>query len=176
MSASTWAIGLAAIGLSGCGEKGPTTPQATVSGSVTIDGKPIEVDSTVTFFSENEGANAGGVIDSMGNYNIKAGDPRIGIPVGLYKVSIRPPSPVTSTMGSASAEGGSSAETPDYMKMMGKPATPARANAKGAAAASKIPDEFQTLGTTPIVLELQSGPNKLDFDLAKLAKSKSKKK
>ena len=167
MSASTWAIGLAAIGLSGCGEKGPTTQQATVSGSVTIDGKPIELDSTVTFFSDNEGANAGGVIDSMGNYNIKAGDPRIGIPVGRYKVSIRPPSPVTSTMGNVTAE------SPDYMKMMGKPATPARANSKGTAvAASKIPEEFQALGTTPIVLELQPGPNKLDFELTKLAKKK----
>lgn len=166
VSASTWAIGLAAIVLSGCGEKGPTTQQATVNGSVTIDGKPIELDSTVTFFSENEGANAGGVIDSMGNYNIKAGDPRIGIPVGRYKVSIRPPSPVTSTMGSVTAD------SSDYMKMMGKPSTPARVNSKAAAAASKIPEEFQALGTTPIVLELQPGPNKLDFELTKLAKKK----
>lgn len=158
------AIGLVSTTLSGCGEKGPTTQQATVNGSVTFDGKPIELDSTVTFFSENEGANAGGVIDSMGNYNIKAGDARIGIPVGRYKVSIRPPSPVTTTMGSVSTD------SQEYMKMMGKPAAPVRATAKSAA--SKIPEEFQSLGSTPIVLELQPGPNKLDFDLSKLSKKK----
>lgn len=162
------AAAVLALALSGCGEPGPTTQQATVSGAVTIDGKPVAMDSTITFFSDSEGANAGGVIDSIGNYNVKAGDPKIGIPIGRYKVSIRPPSPVTTTMGAVATD------SADYMKAMGKPVAPVRTPAKGGAAgsASPIPEEFQSLGSTPIVIELQPGPNKLDFDLAKLAKKK----
>lgn len=161
------AAAVLALALSGCGESGPTTQQAVVSGAVTIDGKPVPMDSTITFFSDSEGANAGGVIDSIGNYNVKAGDPKIGIPIGRYKVSIRPPSPVTTTMGAVATD------SSEYMKAMGKPVAPVRTQAKGTgASASAIPEEFQSLGATPIVIELQPGPNKLDFDLAKLAKKK----
>lgn len=147
----------------GCGEDNtPKTEQASVSGSVTVDGTPITLDSTVTFISENEGANAGGMIDALGNYNIKAGVPKIGIPVGRYKVMIRPPTPVTQTAAVGSD---------DYKKMMAQPVG-AKAAGKGADAGKEIPMEFQSLSTTPIVLELQPGPNKLDFDLAKLSKKK----
>jgi len=153
----------------GCGEKGPTTEQATVSGAITIDGTPIEMDSSVTFFSENEGANAGGKIDSIGNYNLKAGDPKIGIPVGRYKVTIRPAaaSIVTDTMGNVVG-----ADSDQYKKMMGMPATVSKPKAGAKSNTSKIPEEFQNQATTTIIIELTAGPNKLDFDLAKLSKKK----
>jgi len=155
--------------LAGCGESGPTTTQATVSGTVSIDGTPVEMDSAVTFFSENEGANAGGKVDSIGNYNLKAGDPKIGIPVGRYKVTVRPAaaSIMTDTMGNVVG-----ADSDQYKKMMGAPAAVARPKAGAKSNTSKIPEEFQNQNTTTIVIESSPGPNKLDFDLGKLSKKK----
>ena len=62
-------MGSALIVAAGCGEsekKPDPGTQATVSGSVLKDGKPIAVDSVVTFFCDQSSATAGGKIDALG--------------------------------------------------------------------------------------------------------------
>lgn len=141
----------------GCstGPAAPTTKQATVSGSVSKDGKPIKLDSAVTFFCADAGATLGGKIDALGKFSLTPADPSIGIPVGRYKVMVRPPEPPPAAVG-----------TKDYEKaMMQGGATVA----PPAPAASEIPQPFQALDSTPLVLEVKEGANTFDIDLAKIS-------
>lgn len=143
----------------GCGpaEKAPTTVQARVSGSVVIDGKPVKLDTAVTFYNTDEGATAAGKVDALGKFQLTGSMKSIGIPVGRYKVMIRPPEPsnVAPAQGSV-----------DYEKMM----KTAGSAMKTQAANSEIPAQFMTLETTPLIFEVREGDNNFDLDLAKLAK------
>jgi len=149
--ASAWSF------LAGCGEgekKPDPSTQATVSGSVLKDGKPIAVDSVVTFFCDKSSAMAGGKIDALGKFSLTSSDPRNGIPAGRYKVSVRPPEKAVAV--SSSGE--------DYKKMMmsgGAQPAPVQNN-------SEIPVEFQSIESTKLSLEVKAGANNFDIDLAKL--------
>ncbi|HCS53380.1 carboxypeptidase-like regulatory domain-containing protein [Rubinisphaera sp.] len=71
--------------LTGCGgSSGP--PLGNVSGTVTLDGKPLE-DATVTFYP-GEGRSAIGTTDASGNYTLQFNQDRAGAPIGENIVSI----------------------------------------------------------------------------------------
>jgi hypothetical protein len=149
---------LAALLLGGCGDDAatPTTDQAEVTGTVTYEGKPVPVDTSVLFSCQDIAANAAGKVDSLGNYTLRAADSSVGIPVGRYKVIISPPS----SAGAAPAIG-----TPEYEQMMQQGGT-----REAPPPPKEIPEEFMSPDTTPIVLELKAGPQTYDFDLAELSK------
>ncbi len=80
VSISTFACLLAA--LTGCaGEK-----LTSVSGVVTLDGKPVE-GATVTFASEDGKTTASGSSDASGNFSLMSGE-KTGAPAGNYKVMV----------------------------------------------------------------------------------------
>ncbi|MBS0264636.1 MAG: carboxypeptidase regulatory-like domain-containing protein [Planctomycetes bacterium] len=142
----------------GCGPteaKPDPSTQAVVSGSVLKGGKPIAVDSNVTFFCEASGAQAGGKIDALGKFSLTGAESKTGIPAGRYKVMIRPPVKAV-TMAPSS---------PEYQQMMMSGATQKdgpKANT------SEIPIDFQSLESTKLILEVKSGTNTFDIDLDKL--------
>lgn len=148
------------IVLNGCAEqaKQPNPgEQATVSGTVKNDGKPISVDSNVVFYCDAASATAAGKIDALGNFSLTAADKAVGIPAGRYKVMVRPPeeAPVQATDSDA------------YKQMMLKGGA---ATEKPQPKDSDIPGKFQTFESSGLVLEVKAGPNTFDIDLAKLAK------
>lgn len=143
--------------LCGCGG-GPqakvpdASQQATISGKVTLDGTaPAGLDSTVVFYCTEKGATAGGKLDALGNYSVKAADPSVGVPAGRYQVMVNPPPAPTVDMSSE-----------EYKKRMmsggGAPEAPK----------SDIPAKFNTYATSNIVLEIKPGANTIDLDLSKL--------
>ncbi len=143
--------------INGCG--GPTGPvgaQSQVSGKVTNDGKPVTVNSQVIFFNKDKGLTLVGTLDSLGNYSLVAGDPKLGVPAGRYEVAIAPPVAPIVEASQASAE---------YQKMMmsGGAADPPKA-----AASADIPEKFLDPKTSGLVFEVKEGPNTYDFDLSKL--------
>lgn len=78
----------------GCGSgSGPAldpSTQATISGTVTIDGTPIPVDSVVHFESADTGTTATGKIDALGNFSAVVPDPKKGLVAGRYRVMVAP--------------------------------------------------------------------------------------
>src|SRR5260221_12020429 len=108
--ASAALVCAAVASFNGC-DSGPPKPDASsmasISGSVTIDGKPVTQDSDIAFYCPDKGATAAGKIDALGKFSLSAADPKIGIPAGRYQVMIRPPAPPAMQIG-----------TDDYKKMM----------------------------------------------------------
>ncbi len=156
----TMICSLSTILICGCGA-GPDRPkgeQASVTGTVMFDGKPVTFDSTVVFYSKDKDATAAGTIDAAGKFSLKGAQPKIGIPVGQYVVMVRPPEPPMTT---SIATGPSS---PDYQKkmMQGAEAKPE--------APKDIPAVFLSLDKSTLKLELKSGPNSFDIDLSKIGK------
>ncbi|MDB5308321.1 MAG: hypothetical protein JWO38_2523 [Gemmataceae bacterium] len=97
----------AAFAVAGCGSG--LTP---VSGVVKLDGAPVE-GATVTFVTEDGKQSATGFTDASGNFTLTT-DAKAGARAGHYKVVVVKNSPLKG------AEGGVSASSPDYMKMMKK--------------------------------------------------------
>ena len=144
---------------SGCdsGPTGPVGPQAEVSGTVTNNGKPVAVNSLVVFFNKDKGLTLSGPLDSLGKYSLFAGDPKIGIPVGRYEVSVRPPVEAIAQVSQTSE---------DYKKMMqggGEKSLTAKP-----ASAPDIPEKFIDAKTSGLTFEVKAGPNTFDMDLSKL--------
>lgn len=146
-------IGMCAA-FSGCtdasGGKKLAPDQAQITGSLSAKGKPVAVDTVVTFESTEKGAMATGKVDSLGKFSLSAGDPAIGIPAGSYTVTFVPPS--------APAP---SPTTDQYKQMMmkgGNVAAPAKP-------ASDIPDKFQSALTSTLKLSVKAGPNDFPINL-----------
>ncbi len=138
--------------LAGCGggSSAPKEAQATISGKVTYDGKPITLDSAVVFYCKDKAATAAGKVDSLGSYSLTGSIPSVGIPAGRYQVMIQPPTAPPPVVGSE-----------EYKQaMMGK--------APKKEAPKDIPAKFHALESSKIVLEVKEGANTFDFDLSKL--------
>ena len=85
----TVAAGLICL-LTGCGgAEAESKPMGTVSGTVTLEGKPL-TDLRVNFISEQVGAGAGGDLQADGSYTLDG-----PIPAGSYDVFITMPSNFT---------------------------------------------------------------------------------
>ncbi|MEZ6066404.1 MAG: carboxypeptidase-like regulatory domain-containing protein [Planctomycetaceae bacterium] len=138
----------------GCGgSDGPapsTDPQATISGTVTYDGKPIPLDSAVVFHCTEKGVTASGKVDSLGKYSLTGSIEHLGIPAGRYQVTVQPPQVKLPVMGE-----------PGYEDvMMGKiPAAPV---------VKEIPAKFHKMESSGLVFEVKEGENTFDLDLKKL--------
>lgn len=139
----TVCVGLA--WLSGCGGGGGLDgPTGTVSGTVTLNSKPLS-DASITFFGENNGDTATGVLQSDGTYSLKYGA-GFSVPAGDYRVAII-----------AGLPPGSAAPDPaDLMKTM-KPPT---------AGKYPIPSKYKDPKTSTLIAVVKEGANSgVDFDL-----------
>ncbi len=146
-----WSLMFAAVG---CGEKEakPTDPQATITGTVTNNGANVTPDTTVVFFCKEKNATAAGLVDSLGKFTLRGGVGSIGIPAGRYQVMIRAPEPPAPALGTKEYE--------DFMSGKAKRPEPAK----------DVPAQFGSFDTSGITLEVKTGDNTFDFDLAKLMK------
>ncbi len=141
----------------GCGEAEvkPTDPQATVTGSVTNNGANVTPESSVVFFCKEKNATAAGRVDTLGKFALKAGVGSVGIPEGKYQVMIRAPDLPHPAPGSKEYE--------DLMSGKKKRPEPAK----------DVPAVFGAFDTSGISVDVKTGPNNFDFDLAKLSKGAS---
>jgi hypothetical protein len=155
----TLAGAFALIGvIGGCsgGSSGPRLDpgkQATITGSVTFNGQPLPLDSSVYFSSKDTGTTAAGKLDALGNFSATAPDPKQGLSAGRYHIMVRPPTPPPVT-----------ANDPRYKDVMTGGAKPSIASSDSAL----IPKQFFSLETTKLVLEVKPGPNTFNIDLAKI--------
>lgn len=142
------------IGAAGCGEREakPTDPQASVSGTVTNNGANVTPDTSVVFFCKEKNATAAGQVDSLGKFALRGGVSSIGIPAGRYQVMIRPPEPPAPAMGTKEYE--------DFMSGKVKRPDPPK----------DVPSQFGSFDTSGLTVEVKTGENNFDFDLAKLLK------
>lgn len=155
VSKTAWGA-LALILLAGCGSAPPPKPkseQARITGTVTNGGKPIPDSSEVVFRHAKEGCTIATKVNAQGRYGLSAADPRVGIPVGLYEVSIRPPVVIAAPVKPG---------TPQYEEMMkGAP------QAVSQPATDQIPEKFYTFENSGITCEAKAGDNEINFDLSK---------
>ncbi len=130
--------------LAGCSQDGLIGPTGTVSGTVTLKGKPLG-EATITFFGQNNGDTAMGVTQGDGTYTLMYG---IGfsVPAGDYRVSV-----TTGISPNAPP-----VDPSEMMKSM-KP---------GPLAKSTIPTKYQDPGTSALVAVVKEGTNpNISFDL-----------
>ena len=80
-----WALALVRVWVAGCGEPG-TAPTGKVTGTVTLDGTPID-GVGVTFLPE-EGRPASGVTDASGQFTLSTFETGDGAVPGRHKVAI----------------------------------------------------------------------------------------
>jgi hypothetical protein len=138
------------VGFAGCGDDGP--PLGTVTGQVTMDGKPLE-NALVTFIPEAGGGTAVGQTDANGNYTLATGA-RKGALVGTHKVAVT--TVKTASGGGEVMEAGSDA----YEKQaMGGSA----ADYNAAATAEPIPTKYNS--ATTLQHEVTSGRNVINLEL-----------
>ena len=72
--------------VTGCGSSGPQL--GAVTGTVTLDGKPVP-DATVTFVSkEPDGTSSYGMTDASGKYQLEFTTEKVGAMVGAHDVTI----------------------------------------------------------------------------------------
>lgn len=141
----------------GCGEREakPTDPQASISGTITNNGASVTADTSVVFYCKEKSATAAGQVDSLGKFTLRPGVGSIGIPAGRYQVMVRAPDPPAPVLGTKEYE--------DFMSGKAKKPEPAK----------DVPPQFGAFDTSGLSVEVNSGPNNFDFDLAKLLKGTS---
>jgi len=140
-SASSGAVGVfvafaLTVAIAGCGD--PRGPTGTVSGQVTFEGQPV-TEGMVSYVSD-EGHGASGQLDSAGNYTLVTVDGP-GVPVGNYKVAIRPPL----------------AEEPDELPIDYVPPDEEEY--------PNIPSKYRSPSTSGFTAAVKEGDNSFDFDM-----------
>jgi hypothetical protein len=80
--------GLAVLMLLGCGGGGGSLDTVPISGTVTLDGTPVEGANVVFAPTSGDGSAASGVTDRSGRYRLTTRDPNDGALAGSYLVMI----------------------------------------------------------------------------------------
>jgi hypothetical protein len=107
-----WAGLVIAAAVGGCE---PKVPRAEVSGTVTLDSKPL-AGVTVVFFPQMKGIDprlvGRGTTDSAGRYTLAGPDEEVGTVVGTNCVAVLPPKTPRSSRESATVSPGSGRQIP----------------------------------------------------------------
>lgn len=135
----------------------PKTQQAQISGTVTIDGKPIPAHCDVVFSHKSEGVTLAAKSDALGKFSLIAMDPRIGIPAGPYEVAVRPPSAPAVDLKPG---------TPEYEAFM-KNESSGPGQKSDADLAEVIPAKYRQHDTSGLVVEANAGANEFKLELSK---------
>lgn len=144
--------------LCGCGRgtaDGYQGQRGTVSGTVTLDGKPIAKGSQVIFIGKEKGYTASGVVDDQGKYTLVYKE-KSGLPVGEYLVQLSAPAAAAAKPG----------ETVDPMAK----AAQLKLTKKGSAdkpAEGPFPSKYLATNTSNLTFKVEAKPNTADFKLEK---------
>ncbi len=143
------------VAIPGCGSRGDgySGPRGKVSGTATIDGKPLQKGCQILFLSATGGYTAAGIIGDAGAYTLDYADPR-GLPAVEYQIQFTapisapaataPPAPVDPTKMAESMKVGAKMKTAD---------------------AGPIPTKYQSTTSSKMSFTVKDGDNKADFDL-----------
>ena len=135
-------IAVLCLFLAGCGST------SSVSGTVTLDGKPL-ADATVQFVPDGAGKDATGQTDKNGYFSMSTFNPGDGVVAGKYKVVISPPlGEVDKTVHANSGDA-----------MNAPPKAPAKK-----AAGTKFPEKYTRPDQTPLTQEVPT-KGSLKFEL-----------
>ena len=134
----------------GCGGRGDgySGPRGTVSGSITVDGKPLQKGCQVMFIAA-AGHTASGVIDEAGKYNLIYTDG--DVPAVEYQVQLTAPISVTTQ----DADPSKMAQNMTLSKKSG-----------GASNEAPFPPKYGSTATSKMSFTVKEGPNTADFALS----------
>ena len=125
-----------------------------VSGTITIDDKPLKEGCQVIFLSQKGGYTAAGVVQSDGTYTLVYSDDA-GLPTGIYEVQLTAPIEPDST------------EVVDPAKMAANIKIGPKGKVSGAASNAPFPTKYGSAQTSMLKFDVKSGPNTADFKLDK---------
>lgn len=148
-SLSSALLGTALLVSTGCGggDKNPGVDLEPVTGTVLLDGSPVE-GATVVFHGEQ---GASGITDSSGKFTLTTFDPGDGAKVGVYKVTVSKSEMV------GVDDSYNDVNSPNY----GKEAPPAAAGKRKFIIAEK----FSKADTAGLTADVQSGANDFTFEV-----------
>jgi hypothetical protein len=158
-----WTVGLSGLLMialvAGCG--GPKRPQTVaVSGTVTLDGKPVE-GATVGFIPEGGGRPATGTTDASGAFTLTTFEPGDGAVVGKHSVT------VSKVRGSgqqgdqaSTASGPGPGPGPGAMPLSGMP------EAGGVKLEWIVPKKYSEPANSGLKVEVRSGLEPVKLDLS----------
>ncbi len=143
--------------MAGCGGGSPddgfTGARGQVSGTITLDGQPLEKGCQVLFMAQNGGYTATGVVGDGGRYTLvyAAGE---GLPVGDYKVQVAPPVAVDSSSANQPVD---PAKMASQMKL--------QRGAQKAEDTGPVPSKYKSTDTSGLRFKLEANQNTADFNL-----------
>ena len=141
------------IGMTGCGE--PSIGSLPVTGTIKVDGKPIE-GATVVFNPDGSGRSASGLTDAQGKYKLTTVVSGDGALPGKYKIGVSKHE--NENMDLPKVESGDSkALEALYSKLDTSKATKSQ---------NLIAPKYETADSSGLVAEVKTpGPNNFDFDV-----------
>ncbi len=145
--------------VAGCGggssSDGFTGDRGQVSGTITLDGQPLEKGCQVLFMAQSGGYTATGVVEDGGRYTlVYAGGE--GLPVGDYKVQVAPPVAVDSSGAN---------QTVDPAKMASQMRL--QRGAQKAEDTGPVPSKYKSTDTSGLRFKVEANQNTADFKLEK---------
>lgn len=145
----------------GCGGSGEAYrgPRGTVTGRITVEGKPLVAGCSLLLQSE-QGQVATAVVHTDGKYSVIASGGS-AIPVGKYKVQLSAPSPAG---GAAPAKAMDPAALASQVAIVGKPAADAQTAVSGTNS-GPFPSKYASIQSSGLEVEVKVGANVADFDL-----------
>ncbi len=149
-------LGVACLcGVTGCGEEGDSRPKYKASGTVLLEGAPVE-GAVVAFVLEEGSGTAVAMTDEMGKFQLNMPPGKNGIPAGKYKISVRK----TTTSAPANKEPTTFEEMEKQHKagIQAAPPPPPKLGVParyGDTATSQLTEEVEPDGKNEFVLELK---------------------
>lgn len=135
------------VGCPGAGDS--IQSESTVTGTVTLDGAPVE-GATVTFRPEDaSGSGAFGMTNAEGKYELNTSTAVLGVEPGKYKVSV--------TKMEAAASDAPSEDDPSY----------GGAPKKEAAPKHLIPEKYSRIESSGLTADVTPGENTIPLELKK---------
>lgn len=135
--------------VAGCGQE---APPATVEGTLTIAGEPLD-NCLITFLpdtdAESPGPHSTAVTDEKGRYRLRLADQREGASVGPHRITVQDLSVSTGVRrrDHGTVDAGSEEDA----------TTPVRR--------SRVPPQYGSLAETPLKRSVQRGSQRIDLDI-----------
>ena len=133
----------------GC-QSGPLLPDGatgTVSGKVTLNGKPVPTGTAVVFQRDSDGQLATGECDANGEFllRMKGG---LEIVEGAYRVAVQPPNPTANMSEEEAMQASVDGKLDDVMKT-----------------SALIPQKYQVIEDSKTIFSVKPGPNEFTLDM-----------